>query len=125
MSAVNPLDSQEYSRFSPKNPRAMGTKNRDRHHRLMAAELTTKLVVNGLLSAAAIAAFSKLLPYHLAQQAKLEEIRIELRQTEERVDKLRDNFTISFDSYHSKMVMQQQSPKVDPNQRRIFLLEQK
>lgn len=103
----------------------MGTKNRDRHHRLMAAELITKLVVNGLLSAAAIAAFSKLLPYHLAQQAKLEEIRIELRQTEERVDKLRDNFTISFDSYHSKMVMQQQSPKVDPNQRRIFLLEQK
>ena len=125
MNALNPLDSKEYTRFSSRSPRKLGNKNRDRHHKNLATEVTIKLAINGLLSVAAIAAFTKLLPYHFAQQAKLEEVRIELKQTEDRVNKLRENFSTSFDSSDSKIVMRQQSPRVDPNQRRIFLLEKK
>lgn len=125
MSALNPLNYKADPKKLSRKPRKISNKHQERYHKIIAAETTTKLVVNGLLSVAAITAGLKLFPYHLQQQAKLKEVRTEVEATETRVNHLRENFSTSFDSTHSKIVMQQQSPRVDPNQRRIFLLEQK
>jgi uncharacterized membrane protein (DUF106 family) len=77
-------------------------------------------VANTILSMAAIAALVKLLPYQLTQQEKLREVRMEVQSTQERVNELRNNFSRNFDPNQTRKVMQEQSPRVDPNQRRIF-----
>jgi cell division protein FtsB len=97
------------------------TQRRHRHHSLQAVvgETTVKLVVNVVLSAAAIAGLAQLLPYHLSQQAKLRELRAEVQRTETRVNNLRPEFIRSFDSEQTKSVMKEQSYRVDPNQRPV------
>jgi predicted HTH domain antitoxin len=92
-------------------------------HRAIALELTVKLMVNGILSLVAIAALIKLVPYHFSQQMKLREIRVEVKQTEERVNNLSETFSRTFDPRQTKNIMKEQSPKVDPNQRPIVWLE--
>jgi hypothetical protein len=77
------------------------------------------LVVNILLSTAAIAGLIKLLPHHISQQAKLREVRIEAERTQERVNNLRADFSRSFDPGQAKSVMQEQSYRVDPAQRQV------
>jgi hypothetical protein len=92
-------------------------------HRAIALELTVKLMVNGILSVVAIAALMKLVPYHFSQQMKLREIRVEVKQTEERVNNLSETFSRTFDPRQTKNIMKEQSPKVDPSQRPIVWLE--
>ena len=89
----------------------------------VAMELTAKIVVNSLLSAAAIVTLIKLLPYQLSQQTKLNEVNIEVKEAEERVNELRDSFRRNFDPQQSRKIMQEQSPMVDPQQRRIIFIE--
>jgi hypothetical protein len=100
------------------------TQRRYRHHAKggVAIELTIKLLVNSLLSLAALAALVKLLPFHLSQQAKLREISIEVGQTEQRVQHLRDNFNRNFDPQEATKIMQEQNPRVDPHQLRVVWL---
>lgn len=86
--------------------------------------MMARLIVNIVLSAAAIAGLVQLLPYHLSQQAKLREIRAEVKRTEGRVHNLRSDFSRSFDPGQAKSVMQEQSYRVDPNQRQIVWQEQ-
>jgi hypothetical protein len=88
-----------------------------------ALELTLQIIINGCLSFVAFTALSKLLPYHLSQQQKLAEIRLEVEETETRVQKLRENFTGNFDPSQTKKVMEKNSYRVDPHQRPIFFLE--
>lgn len=111
----------------PEEPRRMAnrTQRRQRRHsyQAVAGEMTARLAVNLVLCVAAIAGLIRLLPYHLSQQAKLRELRTEVRRTEERVNSLRSDFSRSFDSGQSKSVMQEQSYRVDPNQRPVFLQE--
>lgn len=83
-----------------------------------------KLVVNIVLCTAAIAGLSQLLPYYLSQQAKLREVRAEVKRTETRVSTLRTDFSRSFDPGQAKSVMQEQSYRVDPTQRQIVWQEQ-
>ncbi len=101
-----------------------------RHHRRYAyqaivAETTAKLVVNIVLSTAALAALVQLLPYQLSQQPKLQEIRAEVEQTEKRVNRLSSDFSRGFDPQQAQSVMQEQSQRVDPSQRQIVWLDQK
>lgn len=102
-------------------------RNQPRPHRYsngaVAMELTVKIVVNMLLSVAALVTLVKLLPYQFSQQTKLKEINIEVQETEQRVNQLRKNFRRNFDPQQSKKVMQEQNPRVDPLQRRIIFLE--
>jgi hypothetical protein len=102
------------------------TQRRQRHHsfRAVAGETTAKLVVNMVLSAAAIAGLVQLLPYHLSQQTKLREVRLEVKRTETRVNNLRTDFSRSFDPGQAKSVMQEQSYRVDPNQRQVVWKDQ-
>lgn len=103
-------------------PRA-GRHPRHRSHGVMVGEIMMKLAVNGVLSAAAIAALSQLLPYHLSQQAKLREIRTEVKKTDKRVSNLRADFSRYFDPRQAKTVMIEQSTRVDPNQRQVVLID--
>lgn len=101
------------------------------HHRVkrnqsatvITIETTAKLVVNILLSTAAIGALVQLLPYHKSVQVKLEQIKAEATQTEERVNRLQKDFSRSFDPQQAKDVMQEQSHRVDPSRRQIVLLD--
>jgi predicted HTH domain antitoxin len=90
--------------------------------RALAIEIAIKLIANGVLSIAALAALVKLLPYQFLQQAKLQEIRLEVNETEAEVKTLRSNFNRYFDPTQAKKVMQEQSPRLEPNQRRIVLM---
>src|SRR5919202_6387643 len=114
--------------LQPLEPRRMvpRTQRRQRHHSLRAVvgETTVKVVVNVVLSAAAIAGLAQLLPYHLSQQAKLRELRAEVQRTETRVNNLRGDFSRSFDPGQTKSVMKEQSYRVDPNQRQVVWQEE-
>lgn len=91
---------------------------------MVAVEISVKLVVNILLSITAIAALTKLLPYQHLQLAKLHSIGVEREEVEKRVENLREDFSRNFDPNQTRKIMQEQSPRVDPSQRRIFWLEQ-
>ncbi|NEP49740.1 MAG: hypothetical protein F6K65_13355 [Moorea sp. SIO3C2] len=81
----------------------------------VAGETTAKLLVNLVLCAAAITALMELLPYHLSQQGKLREVKREVKRTETRVNKLRREFSRSFDPRQAQKVMREQSLRRDPN----------
>lgn len=70
-----------------------------------------------------MAALVQLLPYHLSTQAKLREIREEVKQTQARVNGLQNEFKRAFDPQQSKSVMQDNSYRVDPERRQIILME--
>jgi hypothetical protein len=77
------------------------------------------LVVNVVLSAAAITGLVQLLPYHLSQQAKLREVRAEVKRSEARVKNLHADFSRANDPGQAMSVMREQSAWVDPTQRQI------
>ena len=91
-------------------------------YRGVMVESTAKLVVNVVLSAAAIAALIQLLPFQVSRQAKLQEIQAEVQRTEKRVDDLNSQFSRHFDPQQTQKVMQEQSPRVAPNERPVILL---
>ena len=107
-----------------KSPR--GSRRRQRQpdsYRTVAVESAVKLLINGVLSAAAIAALLKLIPYIQSQQSELQEIQAEVERTRVRVGLLRDNFNRNFDPLQTRTAMKEYSPRVDPKQRRVILLE--
>lgn len=117
MNALQPLEYPKVSRPKPRKQRYRHPKS----HRGIAVEISLKLVANGILSVAATVALVKLIPYQISQQAKLQEIRLEAKETEARVNILRQNFNRYFDPTQAKKVMQEQNPRLSPNQRRIIL----
>jgi len=114
-----PLQPVEPRRVAP--PRRK-SRNR-RSSRLVALQATAKLTVNVLISAAAVSALVKLLPYHWSQQEKLQEISSEVNLTEGRVNQLRTDFNRYFDPQQTKTIMQEQSNRVDPGQRPVILVD--
>jgi ribonuclease D len=123
MNAIEP--SQPPLQPAPNRRIVPRTQRQQRRHpnRAIAIETTAKLAVNVVLSSAAIAALVQLLPYHLSQQAKLGEIREEVKRTEKRVNRLSNNFSRYFDPQQAKSVMQEQSHRVDPSQRQVVWLD--
>jgi len=119
MNAIQP----QRPTLQPLEPRRMvpRTQRRQRRHpyRVVAGEATAKLVVNLVLCAAAITGLVQLLPYHLSQQAKLREVRSEVKRAEERVKNLRSDFSHSFDSGQAQSIMQEQTFLVDPTKRQV------
>lgn len=92
-----------------------------RQYRGVTVETLLKVSVNGVLSAAAIATLITLFPYYWSQQAKLQEIRNQVQTTEQEVAELKKNFNRSFDPTQAGSVMQEQSGRLAPNQRRVVL----
>ncbi|MBF2004274.1 hypothetical protein ACF3DV_16055 [Chlorogloeopsis fritschii PCC 9212] len=97
---------------------------RQRSYKVLALETTAKIGVNVLISAVAISALVKLLPFHQSQQEKLREIRTEVKLMEERVSKLQAEFSRNFDPSQAKAIMQEQSHRLAPNQHPIVLIKQ-
>ncbi len=86
------------------------------------AEITLKLILSWAIAIASLASAVKLLPYHLSQQAKLKELRIQVQETEARVVKLREQLNKNFDPQQTKNLMEQYSSLLAPNQSRIYWL---
>jgi outer membrane murein-binding lipoprotein Lpp len=91
-------------------------------YRGIVLENTAKLVVNMALVVGAVSTLVKLLPYNIYQQAKLQEISTEVKQTESRVADLQTNFNRSFAPDQAKKIMAEQSSRVDPGQRPVFFV---
>ena len=56
----------------------------------------------------------------MAQQEKLNELQVEVAAMEEQVANLRAEFDRHFDPQQTMSVMQEQSARVNPNQRQVF-----
>ncbi len=122
MNALQPR--QPLETVAPLAPKRK-TRQRSRLHpyRGMALENTAKLVVNMALVVGAVSALVKLLPYNISQQAKLQEISTEVKQTESRVADLQTDFNRSFAPEQAKKIMAEQSSRVDPRQRPVFFVK--
>jgi cell division protein FtsB len=128
MNAIQPFEPNldEINQINEKSPvilkRKMERQKKQRRNSNLeqAIETSVKIIINGLLTFVAFTTLTKLLPYHQSQQKKLAEIHQEVKETEARVSKLKEKFSGTFDSSQSKQVMQKNSHKIDPNQRRIF-----
>ncbi len=110
-------------RKTPKKVRHHASK---RHHpyRGITAEISLKLILSWAIAIGAIASLFRLLPYHLTQQAKLEELRIQVQETDARVGKLREQLNYNFDPHRTQSLMEQYSTLTSPNQSRIYWLEE-
>ncbi|MBE9013225.1 hypothetical protein IQ250_23795 [Pseudanabaenaceae cyanobacterium LEGE 13415] len=110
---------------SPKVRRSRTPKSSRRSHqqqdRVLAAEAIAKLSVNVVISGAAIAALTQLIPYSLNQQAKLKEIQAEVQTTDTRVSRLKSDFNRYFDPQQATAIVQEQTNRADPNQRLVVL----
>ena len=94
-------------------------------YRGVTAEISLKLILSWAIAIGAIASLFKLLPYHLTQQAKLKELRIQVEETDARVTKLREQLNHNFDPQQTRSLMEQYSTLTAPNQSRIYWLDEK
>jgi hypothetical protein len=76
-----------------------------------------------VLSVCATSALIQLWPHYRAVQEKLQEIQAEVNLTQGRVNQSRSDFNRYFDPSEAKSVMQEQSNRVDPQQRPVILQE--
>ena len=114
---------------SPTPRRSSASRRRSRprtsfkpEHQWVVAEILLKLGLNSVLLVAAIAALLRLWPYHQIQQAKLEQVKMQVQETEQRVAELRSDFNRSFDPRQSRKIMEEQTPRIGANQRRLILM---
>lgn len=117
--SFDPIDSP--SPLKSKRRRSRPRQAIQPEHRWLFAEIVLKLGLNGILAVGAIATLARLLPYQQVQQIKLQEVRMQVEETERRVNEIRNNFNRNFDLHQSRKVMEELSPRLDPNQRNIFL----
>ncbi|MFM1843261.1 MAG: hypothetical protein RLZZ490_2003 [Cyanobacteriota bacterium] len=90
-------------------------------HQWLLAEIFFKLGLNAVLALVSGIAVFRLIPYQQLQQQKLDEITMQVEETEQRVKQLRKDFNRSFDPSQSRKIMEELSPRHNPNQRRIIL----
>lgn len=95
---------------------------RPRSHQAIVTEITVKLAVNGLLAGVAIIALAKLIPYNLQQRDELQQLQSEVTEVQQRVDKLQADLDRQLDPQQASSIMQEQSYRVDPNQRQVVWL---
>lgn len=127
LQSVSPLPKQLLKQPPKPLPRQRGASSRRRlqqqrkasTHQAIAFELSAKLVVNVVLTIAAASTLLKLVPYHVVQQEKLQNIQAEVANVEGRVANLRTDFSRQFDPQQTMSVMQEQSNRISPTQRRI------
>lgn len=111
-------------REAPKTVRRQ-TRKRHNPYRGVTTEISLKLILSWAIAIGAIASFFRLLPYHLTQQAKLKELRIQVQETDARVTQLREQLNHNFDPEQTRSLMEQYSTLTAPNQSRIYWKEDK
>ena len=108
--------------LEPARQRVVRRRKRSNPHYAIAIETSFKLGVNAVLAIVAVSALVKLIPYNLAQQSKLKEIKTEVTALEGRVARLQADLNRQFDPQQAMSVMQAESNRVDPMQRQILWL---
>lgn len=91
--------------------------------RLFATESTAIIVVNLVLAIAATTALVRLVSYNIAQQKTVEILDAEVEETQDRVGKVREEFSQYFDPQQTKAIMRQRSHRVEAGQAHIILIE--
>jgi hypothetical protein len=105
----------------PQRPRRKpNVRKRVSSSKAIAYETTAKLVVNVVLSMAAISALVQLLPYRSSQEVKLQELEAAVKSTGDRVQKVQSKFSYYFDPYQARESMQELTDRIDPLRRRII-----
>ena len=99
------------------------SRKRSNPYRGVTAEITLKLILSWAIAISAIASLFRLLPYHLTQQEKLKELKIQVEETDARVTKLREQLNHNFDPQQTQSLMEQYSTLTAPNQSRIYWLD--
>lgn len=113
---VQPRENRQVARRS-KN-------NQHRHRRSyqgILLENTAKLFASTAIASLALYGLAQLLPQVWSQQQKSQEISREVKQTEGRVNTLRQDFSVYFDPRQAETVMKEQSNLIQPGQRQVFL----
>jgi hypothetical protein len=82
-------------------------------------ETVIKLTVNSLLLVVAGTTLARLVPNHFVNQAQIQEVDQEVSFTQNRVNQLRQDFNQSFDPSQARVLMVEQTYKVDPSQRQV------
>jgi hypothetical protein len=90
-------------------------------HQWLMSEICFKLGLNAVLLLVSGVAVFRLIPYQQIQSEKLDEISMQVEETQQRVKQLRSDFNRSFDPGQSRKIMEELSPRQNPNQRRIIL----
>lgn len=101
------------------------SRRRMNSYRGVKTEISLKLILSWAIAVGAIASLFRLLPYHFSQKAKLEELKIQVQETDARVNKLREQLNHNFDPQQTKSLMEQYSSLTSPNQSRIYWLKNK
>lgn len=86
----------------------------------VAVEVGAKLAVNLTLAVIALVYLGRLLNYNLTQKQKLEHLQAEVVAVDERVSKLRDQFSIQFDTHQTQQLVRQQRHRISPNQMQVI-----
>ena len=110
------------SQKRPSKKARTNSRRQSHSHRGVRTEISLKLILSWIIAFSAIASLLKLLPYHLSQKAKLEELKIQVQETDARVGKLREQLNQNFDPQQTQRLMEQYSSLSSPNKSRIYLL---
>lgn len=101
------------------------SRSRTNPYRGIKTEISLKLILSWVIALSAITSLCRLLPYHFSQKAKLEELKIQVQETDARVTKLREQLNHNFDPQRTQSLMEQYSSLTAPNQSRIYWLKDK
>lgn len=111
----------------PEKPRKKRRRNYDQQsqaQKALAKEVSAKLFVNTILTIITSASLVRLVPYYLTQQAKLQEVRAEIQDTQARVNQLNQEFSYYFNSQQSQSLIKKYNVKVSPDELRLFLIRE-
>ena len=83
-------------------------------------DVSLKLFLSLLVSLVGAISLARLLPYHFAQSAKLKELRAQVEETEHRVKIKRQQLHKNFDSWQTKTLMEEHSPRISKGKVRVL-----
>ena len=84
-------------------------------------ETALKLFFSFVIGVTGIASLIKLVPYYNTQQAKLKELRAQVKETEVRVFKLREELNRNFDPQRTQSLIEEYSPLTAPDRVHLFV----
>jgi cell division protein FtsB len=94
-------------------------------YRLLMAESIGKIAVSVAVCSVSIATLANIVPARMGQQEKLQELQSEVTMTEERVAKLKTEFSRSFDPAQVSAIAQEQTHFADPNRTPVVWIDKK
>lgn len=118
-----PLYPVEPARRRSRRTRTQRQQQHSQAHRIRAVEVGAKLAVNAILAITALSALVRLTPDNFNQQNEMKRLQRDVALVERRVSQLQEDFNRRFDPQQMRNVMQEQSIRMDPNQRQVFWVQ--